>query len=59
MPKRRLIIVLSLILILWITYRIFAVYTVRSGVPTAFGTANRVTELQTPRIFRLSAKVSF
>jgi endonuclease/exonuclease/phosphatase family metal-dependent hydrolase len=31
MPKRRMIVVLSLILILWITYRVFAVYTIRSG----------------------------
>lgn len=31
MPKRNLIIVLSLILLLWITYRVFAVYTIRSG----------------------------
>ena len=28
---KRLIIVLSLVLLLWITYRVFAVYTVRSG----------------------------
>ena len=31
MPKGRLITVLSLILLLWITYRVFAVYTVRNG----------------------------
>jgi endonuclease/exonuclease/phosphatase family metal-dependent hydrolase len=31
MPTRRLIIVLSLVLALWITYRVFAVYTIRSG----------------------------
>jgi len=30
-PLRRLIIVLSLVLLLWISYRVFAVYTVRSG----------------------------
>jgi len=30
-PKKRLIVVLSLILLLWITYRVFAVYTIRSG----------------------------
>src|SRR5260370_27953018 len=31
MPKRRMIVVLSVVLILWITYRVFAVYTIRSG----------------------------
>ena len=31
MPKKRQIIVLSLILLLWITYRVFAVYTIRRG----------------------------
>src|SRR6202043_384282 len=30
-PLRRGIIVLSLVLLLWIAYRVFAVYTVRSG----------------------------
>ncbi|HEY8130544.1 MAG TPA: endonuclease/exonuclease/phosphatase family protein [Thermoanaerobaculia bacterium] len=30
-PSKRLIIILALILLLWITYRVFAVYTIRSG----------------------------
>ncbi|HMC22211.1 MAG TPA: endonuclease/exonuclease/phosphatase family protein [Thermoanaerobaculia bacterium] len=30
-PSKRLIIVLALILLLWISYRVFAVYTIRSG----------------------------
>jgi endonuclease/exonuclease/phosphatase family metal-dependent hydrolase len=31
MPRRRLIVILSLVLALWITYRVLAVYTIRSG----------------------------
>ena len=31
MPKRRWIVVLSFFLILWVSYRVFAVYTIRSG----------------------------
>src|SRR5438093_179029 len=30
-PSKRLIIVLALVLLLWISYRVFAVYTIRSG----------------------------
>src|ERR1700730_6909322 len=31
MPKRRIIVVISLVLLLGVTYRVFAVYTIRSG----------------------------
>ena len=34
-------------------------YTLSRGTLGAFGTANRITEVQVPRVFRVSAKMSF
>jgi hypothetical protein len=34
-------------------------YTLSGGTVGKFGTANRITEVQVPRVFRVSAKVSF